>query len=668
MTEYNRSANKLQDEAEEVRTRLEKERRAVAASQEEAAAARKAQEQEKREAKEKLEQVEAELQRERENKNAAEASKQQEKDNKTIQAAKAEAAKADQERERIDREKTEAEAKWRAADARAEAAEAEVAEARGRLERDVAEARVQAAAAAVEENANRITDGGLARLQTELAVKVSELRLQTDKALSLEAQKERAEVAAVKRERSLQDLMEKNRARYEKANLELQEEVEALSQLKDAAAGFEDAKIKLELADKKSAELEKEASSLKEKMTGLDKKLAASVDKSVEEALLLVSKEAALKDVEAQLTAVKDRAKVLEKEALRVPELEEELKDQSEVAQKEKRRADELQAIQDKEEAQTELVKERLFDLERSVEMAEWSERKLAKENEGLQGLISRNRQRFHKELARLTVASADLEDKSNALKDLEAVYDRERQTVKELGNQVETLKAKAEELAAELSMTRDELARETEMRLKAETAVEELQLAEKADKGYEEQLKKADAALQAARQEGQAAVAEVQTLLEKEKQAWGTEKSSLTTRLEEALRSTEDFSARVVALESSTEKLRQESQQSKAEAEQLRTQLGLSAKSLSEATVDKERLVTELEKTKGVVEERNRLQKSVDNLKAALKKFTGKQDDESDNNGATLEKEAEVDALEQAQERLSKTAATLSGEESRDD
>lgn len=43
----------------------------------------------------------------------------------------------------------------------------------------------------------------------------------------------------------------------------------------------------------------------------------------------------------------------------RVPELEEELKDQSEVAQKEKQRADALQAIQDKEEAQTELVRER---------------------------------------------------------------------------------------------------------------------------------------------------------------------------------------------------------------------------------------------------------------------------------------------------------------------
>lgn len=49
-----------------MRTRLEKERKAVAASQEEAAAARKAQEQEKREAKEKLAQVEAELQHERE--------------------------------------------------------------------------------------------------------------------------------------------------------------------------------------------------------------------------------------------------------------------------------------------------------------------------------------------------------------------------------------------------------------------------------------------------------------------------------------------------------------------------------------------------------------------------------------------------------------------------
>lgn len=39
-------------------------------------------------------------------------------------------------------------------------------------------------------------------------------------------------------------------------------------------------------------------------------------------------------------------------------------------------------------------MKERLFDLERSVEMSDWSERKLAKENEGLQGLISRNRKR----------------------------------------------------------------------------------------------------------------------------------------------------------------------------------------------------------------------------------------------------------------------------------
>lgn len=55
----------------------------------------------------------------------------------------------------------------------------------------------------------------------------------------------------------------------------------------------------------------------------------------------------------------------------------------------------------------------------------------------------------------------------------------------------------------------------------------------------------------------------------------------------------------------------------------------------------------------------------SVDNLKAALRKFTVKQDDESDNNGATLEKEPEVDPLKEAQERLAKTAATLSGEDS---
>lgn len=34
----------------------------------------------------------------------------------------------------------------------------------------------------------------------------------------------------------------------------------------DAAAGFEDAKIKLEVAETKSAELEKEAASLKEKV------------------------------------------------------------------------------------------------------------------------------------------------------------------------------------------------------------------------------------------------------------------------------------------------------------------------------------------------------------------------------------------------------------------
>lgn len=49
----------------------------------------------------------------------------------------------------------------------------------------------------------------------------------------------------------------------------------------------------------------------------LDKQLAKSADKSVEEALLLVSKEAALKEVEAQLTAAQERAQRAEQEANR---------------------------------------------------------------------------------------------------------------------------------------------------------------------------------------------------------------------------------------------------------------------------------------------------------------------------------------------------------------
>lgn len=50
-------------------------------------------------------------------------------------------------------------------------------------------------------------------------------------------------------------------------------------------------------------------------LESLDKQLAKSADKSVEEALLLVSKEAALKEVEAQLTTAQDRAKRAEQEA-----------------------------------------------------------------------------------------------------------------------------------------------------------------------------------------------------------------------------------------------------------------------------------------------------------------------------------------------------------------
>ena len=53
------------------------------------------------------------------------------------------------------------------------------------------------------------------------------------------------------------------------------------------------------------------------KVDTLDKQLAKSADKSVEEALLLVSKEAALKEVESQLMAAQDRAKRAEEEALK---------------------------------------------------------------------------------------------------------------------------------------------------------------------------------------------------------------------------------------------------------------------------------------------------------------------------------------------------------------
>lgn len=53
------------------------------------------------------------------------------------------------------------------------------------------------------------------------------------------------------------------------------------------------------------------------KVKDLDEKLAASVDKSVEEALLLVSKEAALKEVESQLAVAEERSKRFEQEASR---------------------------------------------------------------------------------------------------------------------------------------------------------------------------------------------------------------------------------------------------------------------------------------------------------------------------------------------------------------
>lgn len=52
--------------------------------------------------------------------------------------------------------------------------------------------------------------------------------------------------------------------------------------------------------------------------------------------------------------------------------------------------------------------------------------------------------------------------------------------------------------------------------------------------RSYIEQIKTADAAVEKARMEGKAMVEEVQTLLNKEKQAWATERSSLSSRLEE--------------------------------------------------------------------------------------------------------------------------------------
>ncbi|CAM9243565.1 unnamed protein product, partial [Hapterophycus canaliculatus] len=511
------------------------------------------------------------------------------------------------------------------------------------------------------------------RLKLELEQKTKELEEQTEQVKKLEISKQKAGDVAVRRDRSLQELMEKNRARYERANLELQEEVKSLGLLKTAADGFEEAKKKLDLAEAKSSELEKEASSLKDKVKDLDEKLAASVDKSVEEALLLVSKEAALKEVEAQLAAAEERSKRFEQEASRVPELQGELQEVTEAKEREKQRADELQAIQDKEAAQTELVKERLFDLERSVEMADWSERKLAKENEGLQGLISRNRKRFQKELARLTVASAELEDKTAALKDVESALAKEKKTVKELSSQVTVLKERAEVMAAELSATRDKLAKETARRINAENAVRQA-----TDKSYVEQLKKADATLEQARLEGKAAVEEVQTLLSEEKKSWDTERSTLSTRLEEALSSTEAYSAKVKELEKVAEQLRTESTQSKAETEELRSKLQVSEKTSEEAAEEKKRLLMELESTKGVAEERNRLQQRqviVANLKATLQKLRGKQGDEksdgkevnsnnsSNNNGAELEGAMKTNGatLEAANERLSKTAASLS-------
>ncbi len=54
------------------------------------------------------------------------------------------------------------------------------------------------------------------------------------------------------------------------------------------------------------------------------------------------------------------------------------------------------------------------------------------------------------------------------------------------------------------------------------------------APRSYIEQIKTADAAVEKARQEGKAAVEEVQSLLSKESQAWSKERKALNSRLEE--------------------------------------------------------------------------------------------------------------------------------------
>ena len=63
---------------------------------------------------------------------------------------------------------------------------------------------------------------------------------------------------------------------------------------------------------------------------------------------------------------------------------------------------------------------------------------------------------------------------------------------------------------------------------------VRPLVLSLRALRSYIEQIKTADAAVEKARQEGKAAVEEVQALLSKEAQAWATERGTLNSRLEE--------------------------------------------------------------------------------------------------------------------------------------
>ncbi|CAM9177280.1 unnamed protein product [Ascophyllum nodosum] len=575
---YNASLERLQAEVDSMKNRLEKEKASMAASQAEVAALKASQERERERAKESLAKLETELERERQVAGAKQASICDEisararEQSRALDLAEKRVATADLERTRAEDSRAKAEARFRSVEATATSAVAESAKTRGRAEREVALAREQAAAAAataaaaVEAAEEARSGSGIDRLEAELEAATAELRVQTKKAREIEGAKERAEAKAARRNRGLEELMEKNRARSEKALAGLREQVKELEPMRVAAAGFEDVKAELGLAQNRSSQLEGEVATLTKKVEVLDQRLAQSAQRSLKEAKVLERKERALTEAEAQLQAARERSAQLEGDLMRFPSLQKRLGEAKEEAERQRIRADDLQAGRKEAVAQNELVKDRLFDLERSVKMTEWGERKLERENKGLQGLIERNRTRYEREFAKLKAASADLVDKTAALQDLEAVVTREREQAEEMGRQVKNLKKQSAATAAELIVTRDKLTKETEKRLRAEAA-----LRQATDKSYVEKLQAAEYALLKARQEGQEAVKSVQATLREERASWDTERTTLSRRVEQAMGSSKD---RSYQLEDEAKLLRLESQQGKAQAEDLRGQL----------------------------------------------------------------------------------------------